>query len=170
MSVSTSVRAAVLLASALGAGCAAFFNPSSLPLGSKVSSATEALGRPTGEYPLADGGKRLEFARGPFGKHTWMLDYDASGGLKTVQQVLTEANFNAIRAGMSSDDLLRTLGRPSETSLLSWQRQTVWSYRYDAIFCQWFQVGIDQSGKVVDSAYGPDPLCDKDFDLDVGVL
>ena len=38
----------------------------------------------------------------------------------------------------------------------------VWSYRYDAAFCKWFQVGLDSTtGKVVDTGYGPDPLCDE---------
>jgi len=37
----------------------------------------------------------------------------------------------------------------------------VWAYRYETPFCRWFQVGIDPQGKVVDTAYGPDPLCDE---------
>jgi hypothetical protein len=40
------------------------------------------------------------------------------------------------------------------------RRQTVWAYRYETPFCQWFQVGIDARGKVMDTSYGPDPLCE----------
>jgi hypothetical protein len=166
MSVSFTLRTAAVLSSALAAGCALFFNPATLPPGSGVGVAAEAMGLPTGQYPLPDGGKRLEYARGPMGKHTWMLDYDAAGGLKTARQVLTEANFNAVRAGMSRDELRLALGRPSATSVLGWQNLDVWSYRYDTLFCQWFQVGIDRSGKVTDSGYYPDPLCDKEPDRD----
>jgi len=147
------------LAGLAATGCA-FLNPAALPAGASVGEATKTLGKPTGEYALPSGGKRLEFARGPYGKHTWMLDFDASGVLKTTTQVLTEPQFNAVRAGMSRDELLFAIGRPSETSRLAFQHQTVWSYRYESPFCQWFQVGIDEGGKVADSGYYPDPLCE----------
>lgn len=151
----------MLLAALAGlAGGCAFFNPASLPAGTPVGEVTKSLGTPTGEYPTPAGGKRLEFARGPYGKHTWMLDFDASGALARSSQVLTEANFNTIRSGMSRDEVLFAIGRPSETSQLALQRQTVWSYRYDGPFCQWFQLGVDARGRVTDSGYYPDPLCE----------
>ena len=157
---------AAALATVVASGCA-FFNPAAtVPVGSSVGDATRALGKPTSEYTLPSGGKRLEYARGPAGKHTWMLDFDASGSLRSTSQVLTEANFNALRAGMSRDEVLRTIGRPSETSVLPRQRQTVWSYRYDTPFCQWFQIGIDERGSVADSSYGPDPMC-RDNTIDI---
>ena len=145
---------------ALLAGCAN--DPAKLAPGMPVEALQERLGPPTAEYALPDGGRRLEYARGPFGKQTWMLDLDARGTLVAANQVLTEKRFNLIRAGMSREELLRELGRPSATSMVGWhQKQIVWSYRYDSLFCQWFQVGIDpQKGTVVDSGYHPDPLCD----------
>ena len=149
-----------LVAAGLLAGCAA--NPSKLALGSSAESVRGTLGLPTGEYTLPEGGRRLEYARGPLGKQTWMLDFDARGGLVAVNQVLTERRFNQIRAGMTSEELKRELGRPSAISMVGWhQKQIVWSYRYETLFCQWFQVGIDPArGTVVDSAYLPDPICD----------
>jgi hypothetical protein len=157
----THLRSTLLaaLGGLVATGCA-FLSPASLPAGASVGEATKALGKPTGEYTLPTGGKRLEFARGPYGKHTWMLDFDAGGALKTTTQVLTEPNFNAVRAGMGRDDVLLAIGRPSETSRLVYQHQTVWSYRYESPFCQWFQVGIDERGRVADSGYYPDPLCE----------
>lgn len=146
-------------AAVLAAGCA-FMNPAAIPAGAGSAEVTAQLGPPTGEYMLPGGGKRLEYARGPYGKHTWMFDFDTAGRLAKTSQVLTEANFNAIRAGMSSADVLAAIGRPGETSRLAWQRQTVWSYRYETPFCQWFQLGIDASGKVADSGYYPDPRCE----------
>lgn len=149
-----------LLALGLLAGCAA--NPARLAPGTPADSVRATLGAPSAEYPLPDGGQRLEYSRGPMGKHTWMLDFDARGALLTAQQVLTEKRFNEIRAGISQDELRRTLGSPSERSVIHWQQQVVWSYRYDSHFCQWFQVGIDRQGRVVDTGYYPDPVCDKD--------
>ncbi|MBX3606385.1 MAG: hypothetical protein KF788_13985 [Piscinibacter sp.] len=152
---------ALALGLAVGmAGCAT--DPTRLAPGSSADSVRATLGPPTAEYPLPDGGRRLEYARGPMGKHTWMLDFDARGALLGTQQVLTEKQFNAIRAGISQDELRRTLGSPSERSVIGWQNQVVWSYRYDSLFCQWFQVGINPQGQVVDTGYYPDPICDKD--------
>jgi hypothetical protein len=145
------------------AGCA-FMNPAALPAGSAEAEVTQKLGRPTGAYALPGGGKRVEYARGPYGKDTWMLDFDANGRLAKVSQVLTEANFNAIRPGMGRDEVLAAIGRPGETSRIAWQRQTVWSYRYETPFCQWFQIGLDESGRVADSGYYPDPLCEVNAD------
>lgn len=149
------VAAAALLAT----GCA-FMNPAATPTGTPASEVLARFGPPTGEYSLPDGGKRLEYARGPYGKHTWMFDVDASGRLAKTAQVLTESNFNAIRAGMSRDEVLAAIGHPGETSRLGWQNRMLWSYRYETPFCQWFQVGVDPAGKVVDTGYGPDPMCD----------
>jgi hypothetical protein len=144
---------------ALLLGCATY-GPPSLQPGASVEDANRALGKPTGEYALPAGGKRLEFARGPFGKHTYMLDFDAQGRMQRWEQVLTEARFNAVLAGMPNDEVLLALGHPSEQSTLSWQRQTVWSYRFETLFCRWFQIGIDVNGRVADTGYAPDPLCE----------
>ncbi len=140
-------------------GCATY-GPPKLGPGASVADATRALGQPTGDYALPAGARRLEFARGPFGKHTYMMDFDAQGRMLGWVQVLTEARFNAVRAGSPKDEVLMALGRPSERSRLGLQRQTVWSYRYETLFCQWFQIGIDEAGRVVDTAYAPDPMCE----------
>jgi hypothetical protein len=137
------------------------YGPQSLAPGASVEATTTALGAPTAEAPLAGGGRRLEYARGPYGKHTYMLDFDAQGRLLRWDQVLTETRFNAIRSGMDSAEVLSEIGHASEQYVVGWQvKQTVWAYRYESPFCKWFQVGIDPQGKVVDTAYGPDPLCD----------
>jgi outer membrane protein assembly factor BamE (lipoprotein component of BamABCDE complex) len=145
----------------LGA-CATAYGPQGLKTGASIDEVTAALGEPTGRYPRP-GGERVEFARGPYGKHTFMLDFDAQGRLSGWQQVLTEERFDTIRAGASRDDVLLALGHPSETSRLGFQRRTLWSYRYETPFCKWFQVGIDAQNRVVDTGYGPDPLCE-DFE------
>ncbi|MBW8832662.1 MAG: hypothetical protein JF606_25340 [Burkholderiales bacterium] len=77
------------------------------------------------------------------------------------EQVLTEAKFDAVHGGETRDEVLLALGHPAESKPLLMQGRTLWSYRYDAVFCKWFQVGLDSTtGKVVDTGYGPDPLCD----------
>ena len=115
---------------------------------------------PSGTYPLPDGGVRYEYARGPFGKHTYMVDFDKDAKLVRQEQVLTENTFARVREGMTRDEVLFMIGRPSEEKRLGWQKRMLWSYRYDAIFCQWYQVSFNEQWQVVDTGYGPDPLCD----------
>jgi hypothetical protein len=152
--------AAVVLAVMLAA-CAGY-GPGPAAVGQTEAEVAARMGPPTGRHALADGRTRLEYARGPFGRHTFMLDLDAQGRVASVQQVLTEARFNAIRAGMPRAELLAELGRPSDRRSGGWQGGEVWSWRYDAIFCQWFMVSVTDQGVVKDTAYGPDPLCDDD--------
>ncbi len=151
--------ALVLWMSVLISACATY-GPQSLPPGASIGSVTQSLGPPTADMALPAGGRRLEYARGPYGKHTYLLDFDDAGRLLRWEQVLTEANFNAIRAGMTSDEVLMRIGHASETGYVGWQKQIVWSYRYESPFCQWFRIGIDTQGRVVDTLYGPDPQCD----------
>ena len=143
------------------AGCDNMSDPTRLAPGTSADEVQRLLGAPTGRYALAGGAQRLEYARGPFGKQTWMLDVDAEGRLTSTTQVLTEKQFNAIRAGATADEVLRTIGRPSNVGYVGWHKtQTVWSYRYESPFCQWFQVGLSEAGVVEDTGYGPDPICD----------
>jgi hypothetical protein len=141
------------------AGCAAYA-PTHLQAGATVDEAVRELGPPTGRYALPDGTARLEFARGPFGKHTFMVDLDAQGRVTGWRQVLTEADFNRIRNGETADAVLREIGHPSQRAPGGWQGGQVWSYRYETVFCQWFQLSLDDAGVVTSTGYGPDPLCD----------
>ncbi len=162
---------ALALSAALLAGCVNMSSPTKLAAGSSADAIRAQLGEPTGRYAMADGSQRLEYARGPFGRETWMLDVDAQGRLLKATQVLGEATFGTIKAGMTRDEVLRTIGRPGNVGYVGWQKQTVWNYRYASPFCQWFQVGLSQAGIVEDTGYGPDPLCDDvDTPLFGGVL
>jgi hypothetical protein len=138
------------------------YGPQSLTPGATLEATRQSLGAPTAESTQADGGRRLEYARGPLGRHTYMLEFDANGRLQRWSQVLNEANFNLIRPGMGEAEVLALIGHSFEHRIvgIAERRQTVWAYRYETPFCQWFQVGVDSQGKVMDTSYGPDPLCD----------
>jgi hypothetical protein len=123
------------------------------------------MGPPTGRHAAPDGAQRLEYARGPYGKHTYMIDLDADGRVQRWQQVLTEANFNAIVAGMPRAQVLSLLGRPSNRRPGGWQGGEIWSWRYDSPFCQWFQVTMPDDGKVRDTGYGADPVCEDLYNM-----
>jgi hypothetical protein len=149
---------ALLWAAGLG-GCMALASRQ-FEHGSSATSVVARLGPPCSEHALADGGMRLEYATGPYGKSTHLYRFDALGRLVAGEEVLTEAHFATIRAGMSADEVLALIGRPSTTWAIARQQQTVWSYRYQTWICQWFMVGVNPQGMVVDTAYGPDPMCE----------
>lgn len=156
-------RAAIAVLVLALAGCAGY-SPSGLPAGTTQQQVVERMGPPTGRYPAADGGERLEFARGPMGKHTYMLDFDADRRLLRWEQVLTEKNFYALTIGMSRDEVLRRIGRPSDVRFLSRQQHQLWSYRYETPFCVWFQVSLDTADRVAELGNNIDPQCDDLFD------
>ncbi len=149
-----------LVAAMLG-GCASP-DPDRFARGASIASVVQTMGRASAEYAAPDGGKALEYATGPYGKSTLLFRFDAAGQLLDARQALTELQFNRIQPGMAASEVLLQLGRPSTIWRLAFQQQSVWSYRYESPFCQWFMVGVGGDGKVVDSAYGPDPVCSVD--------
>lgn len=158
MTFPRSFLAAAALAAAL-AGCAGY-GPSAVAPGQTEGDVARSMGAPTGRYALPGGATRLEYARGPFGRHTYMIDLDASGRVVSWQQVLTEANFLRVNPGMSRQDLLLLLGRPGEVFQVPWQKGEVWNWRYPTNDCLWFQVTmLRESNTVKDAGRGIDPRC-----------
>jgi hypothetical protein len=143
-------------------GCAVLNPPPPSP-GQSEADALRRFGPPTARYAMPDGVSRLEFATGPYGRETWMVDVDSAGRVIVSRQVLNEASFADFQArapGMSRDELLRTLGRPGERRHGGRQGGEVWSWRYPTNDCLWFQVSIGDDGIVRDGAYGIDWRCD----------
>jgi hypothetical protein len=156
------LKPAVLGVSVLLAGCAGY-GPGPLASGATEAEVVARMGAPTGDHVGPDGQRRLEFARGPYGRHTYMVDLDGQGRMRSWEQVLTESRFNAVPVGASRADVLYRLGRPSEVISIPRRNELVWSYRYESPFCQWFQVSLDRSSsQVTSTGYGVDPLCDGD--------
>jgi hypothetical protein len=155
------LRRLLLLPAALLAACATGYAPDGLRAGDSVDAAVQKMGAPTGDHVRPEGGRRLEYARGPLGRHTYMLDFDAQGRFIGSEQVLDEAHFNAIPAGISEKELRYRLGRPGRIWGVHYHNQTVYSYRYENYMCQVFQVGITPQGVVEDTSYGPDPACER---------
>ncbi len=153
-------KPAILALVAALAGCASLA-PGGWPPGTKIADARQALFKPTGEYALPGGGTRLEFARGGFGKQTYMLDFDRNGLLVASQQVLTELNLATITPGMSAEELRMRFGRPVWVFGVRYQNQHVWNYRFDGGDCVWYQVSVsDADQRVADASIGTDPACD----------
>lgn len=153
-------RAAALGAALLLSACAGYAPPSDLQPGAAEASVVAVMGTPTLRLPLPDGsGHRLVFARGPMGKHTYMVDVDRESRVRHWHQALGEAQFARIPVGMNRDELLLTLGPPAQRQRMGITPTELWSYRYDGNNCQWYQVELDLQGIVVGGIYSRDPVC-----------
>ena len=134
--------ALVLLASA----CA------SQPLRPGMSEAevVQAMGRPAIELRDQDGSRHLAYPTGPFGLHTYMARIAADGRLRVLEQVLDDGRFDAIRPGMTRDELLRHIGPPGERMRFDNLRQTAWDYRFRDTwgYIAILSVMVDDSGRV----------------------
>ena len=149
----------ILLAAASALSACAGYSPRDVRAGMTAAEVAERMGAPTARHAMPDGGTRLEYARGPAGLHTYMVDLDAQGRVARWQQVLSEAQFNVIPVGMPVAELRRLLGTPADVRSGGWQPGQVWSYRFDSVFCQWWQVDVVQ-GQTGRAAYGNDPRCE----------
>src|SRR5689334_1489633 len=81
--------------SLLLAACAGYA-PTHVQAGQTEADVVREMGKPTGRYSLPDGGTRLEYARGPYGKHTYMIDLGRDGRVQRWTQVLSEENFSRV--------------------------------------------------------------------------
>jgi len=150
---------ACLTAAAFVAACAA---PSIQP-GEPADAVLRAFGSPTARYALPEGGERIEYASGPFGRTTWMVDVDGAGRVKAARQVLGEAQFAEFAqrvAGMPREAVLRELGTPGERSRVRFPAGETWSWRYPTNDCLLFQVSMGDDGKAVSAGYNIDLRCD----------
>lgn len=159
------VRSLFILAVAAAlASCVALRGPE-LARGQTLAEVQTQLGTPTGRHTLPGGLQRLEWATGPFGRQTWMVDFGADGRSVAFAQVLTRAHladFAARAAGMDLPQLWRELGRPAECRRNGWGGGQTCSWRYVTNDCLWWQVSIDAHDKVIGAGEGIDPLCDVD--------
>lgn len=146
-----------LAAAVLLAGCAS-------PPPAPAESAAEVMrrwGQPTARYTLPEGGQRLEYATGPYGRTTWMVDVDSASRVTQARQVLNEAEFFAVQSerSLTRDELLLRIGTPGERRGARGGGET-WSWRYPTNDCLWFQASISRSGQVEGAALAIDPRCD----------
>ncbi|MDP1900472.1 MAG: hypothetical protein Q8K96_08465 [Rubrivivax sp.] len=123
-------------------------------------------GQPSARYTLPENGQRLEFATGPYGRTTWMIDVDRAARVVQARQVLSEAEFLRVQSAVDlrREDLLRWLGRPGERRSGGRAGGEVWSWRYPTNDCLWFESSVAEDGRVTGSAYSTDPRCDAPSD------
>jgi len=151
-------RASSALSVALLLAACASYGPGNLQSGATEAQIRERMGEPAERVALAGGGTRLDYARGPMGKHTYRIELDAAGRLASVRQLLNESNFDALPLDVPALEVRNRLGPPSEHQV-GWRGVgEVWFYRYESPFCRWFLVWL-VDGRVREMAYTEDPMC-----------
>ncbi|OGB23022.1 MAG: hypothetical protein A3I66_08345 [Burkholderiales bacterium RIFCSPLOWO2_02_FULL_57_36] len=149
--------------SLLLAACATF-GMSPVKPGDSESTVISKLGTPTHRY--LDGNERLlEYMKGPWGQQTYMARFDPDGRLVSYEQVLTVQKFAAIKLGEATkDDVLKTIGAPSDTSYLPLPGLEVWSYPYKEanVWNSVMHVHFDRQGILQRMQGGPDLRFDPD--------
>jgi hypothetical protein len=155
-------RLGALLGAVVLAGCAGFGAPQGPAAGTAQADVLARWGQPTARYTLPGGGTRLEYATGPFGRTTWMVDTDGAGRVVQSRQVLNERDFLELQQqeGLDREGVLRRIGTPGERQAIGWTGGEFWSWRYPTNDCLWFQVSFTREGRVNGSGYGIDPRCD----------
>jgi hypothetical protein len=158
------LKALLVMLTMLAAACTTLNYPPPM-LGISESELIAKSGTPAARY--SDGkGQILEYS-GPWQQYTYMARIGPNGRLVSWEQVLTTEKFATIKINRAmKQDILRTFGRPAETSYLSLSRLEVWSYRYKegGVRDSLMHVHFDQAGIVRMMQNAPDPMFDTSSD------
>ena len=117
----------------------------------------EQFGDPLTEVEQPDGSRVLEYTRQPEGTTNYFITIGADGKMASLRQVLTEANFVRVRAGMESLEVRALIGRPGKVRRYAMSPGEVWEWRFaDGNRTRIFGVTFDPSGRVLKTSIGDD--------------
>ncbi len=155
---SLSKLAPVLVCGLVLSGCVTYA-PSERFIGMPREQVIAELGSPRPAPTSLDSARRLDFPRGPRGKHTYAIEFDDTGKVSSYRQLLTEKNFGTIVSGMDVRAVIDQIGVSTDTFVLGRGRGYVWNYRYENALCRWFQIEFSADDKVRSAGYGMPPEC-----------
>ncbi|MCW5299647.1 outer membrane protein assembly factor BamE [Herbaspirillum lusitanum] len=151
-------RLAAICATVLALGCDRNGNPveefglDKLNKGASTEADVRSvMGQPDSVREESDGGRTLEYPKGPQGVRTWMFRIGADGKLSDYQQVLTAENFDRVQKGMTREEVRNMLGRPRTVMPFARKKEEVWDWKYLHVHEErLFNVHFDmETGKVV---------------------
>ena len=110
-------------------GCATY-DGKGLVSGQSTAADVEArMGAPTERVKAADGDTVWFYSRQPFGRQTYAARIAPDGRMRSMEQVLTEANVAKLVPGQSTRAQAHELfGPPYLTSRFERQEREVWTY------------------------------------------
>ena len=147
-----------LIATTLLVSACAGYAPDNRILGNSRDQVVQTLGQPSTEVVTPEG-KVMMYPRGPFGKHTYFVYFNADGLVARWAQVLDEKNFARIKPGMRQDEVVAMIGESKDRFGLARDRGYVWNYRYVTPHCVWFQIEFANDDTVRSKGYGQPPEC-----------
>ncbi len=107
----------LIAALCLLAGCASYSGSSLVPNAASQAEVRQVMGEPAAIHKGAGGeavAESWEYPRGPVGRHTFMVRFDARGTVLSIDQVLTVAQTSRIAWGQATrEDVRKLLGRPA---------------------------------------------------------
>ncbi len=139
-------------------GCTSYA-PSGNFIGLSRTETITALGNPNPMPGELDSAKRLDFPRGPYGKHTYSVYFDERGKVSGYRQLLTDENFEKIVPGLDVSEVVDLIGVSKDTFMLGRDRGFVWNYRYETPLCRWFQIEFTMENKVRSAGFSKPPEC-----------
>ncbi|MCZ4065055.1 hypothetical protein NB636_00185 [Oxalobacter aliiformigenes] len=154
-----SFLACILASSFMLTGCASMFGPPLTP-GMPVQQVIARNGPPAIEYPDGDT-KVLEWPVSEWSQYAYMARIGPDGKLISYENVRTREKFATIKVNQfNKNDVLRTIGHPTETEYFPLKKQEAWSYRYkeEGIWNSMMHIYFDSSGIVRGMENGQDPL------------
>lgn len=155
------VLSAALAALLALSGCASLFAPPVHP-GDSEAEVLSHLGKPAATYP--DGNDKLLFyQRGFLTQFAYMARIAPDGRLVSYEQVWTTNQFAKLKPGISTkEDVLRTVGAPTEIRQYARIPYHAWNYGYKeaGVWDSMMSVYIDDNGIVQRLENGPDPRFD----------
>ena len=130
--------------------------------GMTSSEVAGLVGKPTIAGKLADGAAYWDYSRQP--AYTDRVSFGPDDRVREVRNLLTEANFENLRAGMTPDEVVATVG-PAYIFNRYGNGTTVWTYRYKDIgVYKLLHVTFDAANRVLryQTEWNPDVYSKKD--------
>lgn len=121
-----------ILVGGLLAGCAAYDGAGRIPADARLIDVERTMGVPALRWQEADGGETLVYPFGAIGYHTFFVRGDAHGRFLSRENVLTMKHFGRLQAGMTKEEVIRTIGPPVQewTAYFKARDELVWEWRY----------------------------------------
>ncbi|GAB4177493.1 MAG: hypothetical protein Fur0039_20910 [Rhodocyclaceae bacterium] len=125
-----------LIPALLLAACASYGGAGLKPGEARLEQVLAAMGTPALRWEEADGSIQLAYPRGPAGLHTYMAWVGPDGRLREISNVLDEAHFSGIRAGMTQEEVLRRIGPPdaSRSQYFAARDELAWEWRFREVY------------------------------------
>jgi len=125
------ITAAIAAIATILPGCDSFVLQEIKPGVTTAVEVRAKMGNPGYEFRNEDGGVTWEYTRQPSGVHCYMIAFGPDQIVRSVDQVLTEANYAKVKPGMTRDQVRRLLGQPARVETFNNLREEVWEWRIE---------------------------------------